>query len=278
MTLTSPRRHHRPPRRRAARAPAPPPSTAGERSATTSCSARSAAAAWAWSTRPGRSSLNRVVALKMILAGHARRRRRAARASAPRPRRRPASTTPASCRSTRSASTRASTTSRMEYVEGGSLADRAAPRAPLTRGAAAAAAWPTVAARRRTTPTSGASCTATSSRPTSCSTADDQPQSPTSAWPSGSSGDSGLTRDRGDRWARRSYMAAGAGRGQAAAIGAGDRRLRPGGGPLRAAHRPAAVPGGETPLDTLLQVLEQRRRCRRASSTPRSTATWRRSA
>ena len=39
------------------------------RTATTSCSRRSAGAAWASSTGPGRSALNRVVALKMILAG-----------------------------------------------------------------------------------------------------------------------------------------------------------------------------------------------------------------
>ena len=56
-------------------------------------------------------SLNRVVALKMILAGAARLRGRRARGSAPRPRRRPTSTTRTSCRSTRSASTTASTTS-----------------------------------------------------------------------------------------------------------------------------------------------------------------------
>ena len=58
----------------------------------------------------------------------------------------------------------------------------------------------------------------------------------------------------------------------------GGRRLRPGRHPLRAAHRPAAVPAA-TPLETLLQV-------RRATSPapPRQlnpqvpTATWRRSA
>ena len=44
-------------------------------SAITSCWRRSPAAAWASSTRPGKSSLNRVVALKMILGGPARHRR-----------------------------------------------------------------------------------------------------------------------------------------------------------------------------------------------------------
>ncbi len=51
------------------------------------------------------------VAVKMILAGAARRRPRSG-ASITRPRPRPSSTTPTSCRSTRSASTRASNTSR----------------------------------------------------------------------------------------------------------------------------------------------------------------------
>ena len=38
--------------------------------ATTNCSKRSPAAAWAWSTRPARFRFNRIVAVKMILAGH----------------------------------------------------------------------------------------------------------------------------------------------------------------------------------------------------------------
>ena len=56
-------------------------------------------------------SLNRLVALKMILAGSFASSRTSS-GSAPRPRRRPTSTIPTSCRSTRSASTKASNTTR----------------------------------------------------------------------------------------------------------------------------------------------------------------------
>ena len=69
-------------------------------------------------------SLNRPVALKMILAGRPRRRRRASGGSAWRPRPPPAWTTPGSCRSTRSASTGASTTSRWSSSRATSLARR----------------------------------------------------------------------------------------------------------------------------------------------------------
>ena len=50
-------------------ADAPCPATPSATSATTSCSRRSPAAAWASSTGPRQVSLNRTVALKMILAG-----------------------------------------------------------------------------------------------------------------------------------------------------------------------------------------------------------------
>ena len=112
------------PRRPATSAPdAPPgapslpaaPAAAGARgppSPATRSWASWAAAAWASSTRPGRRASNRLVALKMILAGaHA-----GAERAGPLPRRgrggRPACSTPTSCRSTRSASTTACRTSR----------------------------------------------------------------------------------------------------------------------------------------------------------------------
>ena len=71
-----------------------------------------AGAAWASSTRPGRLALDRIVALKMVLAG--RPRGGPGSGALPRPRRRrwPACSTRTSCRCTRSASTRGSRTSR----------------------------------------------------------------------------------------------------------------------------------------------------------------------
>ena len=52
--------------REAASTPIEPPGLPRRSSATTRCSTRSPAAAWGSSTGPGRSSLNRIVALKMI--------------------------------------------------------------------------------------------------------------------------------------------------------------------------------------------------------------------
>ena len=76
-----------------------------------------AAAAWASSTRPGRSGLNRLVALKMILAGgHAGAE--AGAASGPRPRPSPGCSTRTSSRSTRSASTTACPYFALEFVDG----------------------------------------------------------------------------------------------------------------------------------------------------------------
>ena len=101
-------------------------------------------------------SLNRIVALKMILAG-----RFASPADVqrfhPRPRRRPISTIPTSCPSTKSANTRASTYFSMKLIEGGSLSDC---RLPLPARRAAKLAWP-LCRGRSTMPTSAASCTAT---------------------------------------------------------------------------------------------------------------------
>ena len=73
-------------------------------------------AAWASSTRPGRPASNRLVALKMILAGGHAGRGRPGAASAPRPRPSPACSTPTSSRSTRSASTTAGRSSRWSSV------------------------------------------------------------------------------------------------------------------------------------------------------------------
>ena len=83
------------------------------------------------------------------------------------------STTPASCRSTRSASTTASATSRMKLVAG-RQPRRPARRLPRRPAGRRARCWPR-RPRRCTTPTCGASSTATSSRPTSWSTTQGHP-------------------------------------------------------------------------------------------------------
>ncbi len=88
--------------------------------------ARLPAAAWGWSSRPGKVSLNRTVAVKMILAGQLCHRRRTCSGSAPRPRPRRIWIIRTSCRSTRSASTKASSIFSMKLVEGESLAAKVA--------------------------------------------------------------------------------------------------------------------------------------------------------
>ena len=164
----------------------------------------------------------------------------------------------------------------MKLIEGGSLAGRwpACAGRPAGRGAG----WWRRSPGRCTTRTSAASCTATSSRPTSCSTPRARRTSPTSAWPSGSRATAGLTAVRRDRRHARLH-GPGAGRGPSKGMTHGRRRLRPGGHPVRAADRPAAVPRRRRPLETLSQVLRAARREPPCAAQPAGrTATWRRSA
>ncbi len=98
--------------------------------------------------------------------------------------------------------------------------------------------WP----RRSRTPTSAASCTATSSRRTSWSTTQASRTSSTSAWPSG------WTRRRarrtiGNPVGTPSYMSPEQARGRRDGDHHGDRRLRPGDAALCPADGPAAVLG-----------------------------------
>ena len=153
---------------RSPRTPSPPPanrpsrpgSAAGRPRTGTRSSANSAAAGWASSTRPGRRALNRLVALKMILAGGARRRRPRSPGSGPRPRPSPASSTRTSSRSTTSASTTGCRTSRWSSSPAApwpSRVRRPPAPAPRTRPRLVATARPGVAAR----PTPAGSSTAT---------------------------------------------------------------------------------------------------------------------
>ena len=82
---------------------------------------------------------------------------------------------------------------------------------------------------------------------------------------------------RGDR-GHAQLHGAGAGRGPAGGGHHGGRRLRPGGDPLRAADRPAAVPGATRCWRRCEQVLEREPEPPRPAQPAASTATWRRSA
>ena len=104
-------------------------------------------------------SLNRVVALKMILAGQLASPTPTCSGSAPRPRRPPTSTTRTSCRSTRSASTTGQHYFSMKLIDGGSLAPSCA--GLRKRPAARRPGWWRRWRGRSITPTSAASCTAT---------------------------------------------------------------------------------------------------------------------
>ena len=202
-----------------------------------------AAAAWASSTRPGRSRLNRVVALKMILAGGHAGRRTSWPASAPRRRRSPACSTATSCRSSRSASTTGQPFFSLEFCAGGSLDQQAARHAAAGRARpprwceTLAEAMHAAHRQRHHPPRPEAGQRACCAEPTA--TAEDH-----RLRPGQEAGREPGKRHPAPSWARRRTWP----RSRRAATPThrpGGGRLRAGRHPLRAADGPAAVPGGD---------------------------------
>ena len=142
----------------------------------------------------------------------------------------------------------------LELLEGGSLADRLAgtPAAGRAGGRAGGHAGP---GRARRAPRRGSS-TATSSRPTSCSTADGIPKITDFGLAKRLEADERPDRDRPGHGHAQLHGPRAGPRRTTTDVGPAGRRLRPGRDPLRDAHRPAAVQGRRPPMETVRQVID----------------------
>ena len=161
----------------------------------------------------------------------------------------------------------------MELVEGGDLAgaDPGSPQPARRGGRPGGRRWPTPSTR----PTSAGSSTATSSRPTSCSPRRHAQGHRLRPGPAAGRR-RGADTQRRRRWARPATWPPSR-PGATRRHRAGGGRLRPGGDPVRAAHRPAAVPRRDRRWRRCSRCWPTSR-CPRRGSTRGCRATWRRSA